>query len=278
MKHVKQAVVMVAMIIALALVSDAQITVPHTFTTSVPVSQLNTNFSTIADGALKRSGGNMTGNITADSGVTVDGVDISATLGGSGTGAFATVTTSNTGASSLDVAGGAKFGTGDIQLIGTGGKIAGLTSGFFDSLSAAALTGLPSNTGITTTWATPTYSGADFTTNGAGGWTVDSGDIFINRYVEVGKIMHWSIVVTTTTVTAATGTELRFRIPNGRTAAGGASGNVIGLNNGVAFNGMYQVIGGNTYVSVYTDATAGVAWTAAANTTQVRFNITFEVA
>jgi hypothetical protein len=266
------------MVIALALVSDAQISVPHTFTTSVPVSQLNTNLSTIADGALKRNGGNITDDITVDTGVTIDGVDISAALGGSSTGAFAALTTSNLGATSIDAAGGITAGTGNVAIIGTDGRIPAINGTYFASLSGANITGIPSQAAITTTWATPTYAAGDFTTNGAGGWTVESGDVFINRYVEIGKTMHWSVVVTTTTVTAATGTELRFRIPNSRTAAGGVSGNAIGLNNSVAFNGMYQVIGGNTYVSVYTDAAAATAWTASSNTTQVRFNLTLEVA
>lgn len=66
-----------------------QITVPNTFTanTTASASQVNANFSALATNALNRSGGTITGNITVDSGLTIDGVDISAVLGG---GAIAT--------------------------------------------------------------------------------------------------------------------------------------------------------------------------------------------
>lgn len=187
MKHVKQAIVIVAMIVALALVSDAQISVPHTFTTSVPVSQLNTNLSTIADGALKRNGGNVTGNVTVDSGVTIDGVDISAALGGSGTGAFATVTTSNTGATSIDAAGGITAGTGNVGIIGTDGRIPALSTTYLASLSAANLTygaGTLVSYIYTESTYTPTWAG--------GGVAIGNGSLS-GYYQKIGKTMHVQI-------------------------------------------------------------------------------------
>ena len=57
-----------------------------------------------------------------------------------------TATLSNTGATALDVAGGAQFGTGDVALIGTDGKINGpLSSTIIDDLSGANLTGITSS-------------------------------------------------------------------------------------------------------------------------------------
>lgn len=277
MRHMKQAIVTVAMIVALALISNAQISVPHTFTTSVPVSQLNTNLSTIADGALKRNGGNISGNITVDSGITIDNVDISAALGGSGTGAFATVTTSNTGATSIDAAGGITAGTSNVGIIGTDGRIPALTTTYLASLSAASLTGLPSDTGITTTWTTPTYAAGNFTTNGAGGWTVEAADIVSYKYMQIGKTMHVSVVLLATTVTAATGTQLRIAIPNSKIANGDFTNTVIGLDNSTVFAGAWLVSGGVTYITVYKEGTFAVPWTAAANATQMRFVATFEV-
>lgn len=278
MKHVKQAIVMVAMIVALALVSDAQISVPYTFTTTVPVSQLNANFSAIADGALKRSGGNLTGNVTADSGITIDGVDVGAALGGSGAGTFGTLDTSNTGAESLDVAGGAEFGTSHIELIGTDGRLKGLSGTYLADLSAASLTGLPSDTGLTTTWTTPTYAAGNFTTNGAGGWTVDSGDVTSYKYAQIGKTMYVSITLLATTVTAATGTQLRIAIPNSKTAAAAFANPVMALNNGVATTSAFWLVnGGDTYITVYNEGTASTAWTASTNATQLRFTAVFEV-
>lgn len=135
---------LLALVLTLAVVSSAmaQITVPHVFTTSVPVSQLNTDLSTLGSGALNRAGGTITGNITVSSGVTIDGVDISAVLSGTGTPTFSTVTVSSTGASALDVAGGINAGSGNVGIVDTTGKIPAISSTYFASLSGANLTGL----------------------------------------------------------------------------------------------------------------------------------------
>ncbi len=65
---------------------SAQITVPNTFVagTTASASQINANFSALATGSLNRAGGIVTGNITVDPGFTIDGVDVSAVLGGGG--------------------------------------------------------------------------------------------------------------------------------------------------------------------------------------------------
>lgn len=270
--------ILLAFILALEIVSGAQITGIPTFTTSVTVAQLNSALATIADGALKRNGGTITGNITVNSSVTIDGVDISAALGGSGNGQFATIDTSNTGAESIDAAGGIEAGTGNVEIIGTDGRIPAISSTYFASLSGANLTGIPSNTAMTTTWATPTYAGGDYTTNGAGGWTVDSGDIVSFRYMEIGKTMYMNVVLTTTTVTAATGSQLKIKIPNSRTAASLYSGPFNGLNNAVAFSGgVWQTGTADAQLYLYVDPTLGTSWTAAANATQLRVNAVFEI-
>lgn len=268
----------IAIVLAGLIVGEAQITVPHVFTTSVPVSQLNTDLSTLGAGALNRAGGTVTGNISVDSGVTIDGVDIGATLGGTGDPSFDTVTVTGTGASAIDVAGGINAGSGNVGIVDTTGKIPAISSPYFASLSGANLTGLLFSQ-LTTTWSNQSHSAGNFTTNGAGGWTVEPADIVVNRYVEFGKTVIWNIVVTNTTVTAATGTELRFTLPNSKTATAGGSlsGVAIGLNNGVAFTGLWQIVSGSTYASVYSDAAASTAWTAAANTTQIRLHMTYEV-
>lgn len=57
----------------------AQVPVPNTLVngTAIDATALNTNFITIANRALDRlSGGHLAGNITADSLVTIDGVDV----------------------------------------------------------------------------------------------------------------------------------------------------------------------------------------------------------
>lgn len=277
MTRVQQWVVTLAMVLGILVVGQAQITLPYgPWTTSVNVSQLNANLTALSSGALLRSGGTLTGNVSVDPAVTIDGVDISAALGGSGTPTFSTLSVSGTGASAIDVAGGINAGSGNVGIVGTDGRIPAITSTYVNSLDGSALTNLTS-TNITTTWATPSYSAGDYTTNGAGGWTVDAGDVFANRYVKVGKSLHWSFVLTTTTVTAATGTQLRVRLPGSSTANCYCSGSFTALNNGTAIVGTYQSAPSDTLLYLYTDAALGTAWTAAANTTQIRFNGTIEI-
>lgn len=62
----------------------AQVTVPNTFVsgTTASATQVNANFSALGAQALNRTGGTITGNIVVDSGFTIDGVDLSAILGG----------------------------------------------------------------------------------------------------------------------------------------------------------------------------------------------------
>lgn len=262
-------IVLLAVLALTLSVPMAQITVPNVFTTSVPVSQLNSNFSTIGSGALNRAGGTISGNIAVDSGKTIDGVDISAVLGGTGTPTFSTLALSSTGASALDVAGGINAGSGNVGIVDTTGKIPAISSLYFSSLSGANLTGIPLS-GLTATWSQPSYTAGDYTTNGAGGWTVDSGDVAAFRYIETGKMMHFSIILLTTTVTAATGTQLRIKIPNSKISGSTFTGAAFGLNNSANFSGFWQAQNGNNYIEIYNDMTAGVAWAASSNATQIR--------
>jgi hypothetical protein len=57
---------------------SAQISVPFSFTAGTVISpdQMNTNFTTLGNAALNRSGGVITGNIAVSPGVTIDGVDV----------------------------------------------------------------------------------------------------------------------------------------------------------------------------------------------------------
>lgn len=267
----------IAFIVGMALVpSLAQITVTS-FTTSVPVATLNSNFSTLGGNALNRTGGTVTGNIAANSGVTFDVVDVGAVLSGTGTPTFATVTVTNTGASALDVAGGINAGTGNVGIVDTTGKIPAISTTYFASLSGANLTGLAFSQ-LPTTWATPSYNAGDYTTNGAGGITVSAGDVSLNRYVVMGKTVHWNMYLSAVTLTAATGTEIRIAIPNAATAADIYTGIVNGTDNGTAYDGgVWQMATGSNSMKVFVNPGLVTAWAASANNTYIRFNATFEI-
>lgn len=272
----KQIVMGVALILAGLIVGEAQISVPHTLTNPVTVSQLNTNFSTIAGGALNRAGGTITGNITVSNGVTIDGVDISAALGAAADQTFDTLTLANTGASALDVAGGINAGSGNVGIVDTTGKIPALSSTYLANLSGANLTSL-NGTNVSTTWATHTYSAGLFTTTGAGGWTVAAGDVQHNRYMQLGSTMFWNVQLATTSVIAAAGAELRIALPNSKAATTTVSGVLNGLNNGVAFTGFWYIDASGTYIRMFVDMTGTTNWTVSSDTTSLRFNAVFEV-
>lgn len=277
MKKIEKVIIMLAFVMALAVVGSGQITGLSTFTSSVPVSQLNTNFSTVADGALKRNGGTITGNITVNSGVTVDGVDISATLGGTGTPTFSTVTVSSSGASALDVAGGVNAGSGNVGIIGTDGRIPAISSTYFASLSGANLTGVPSSA-LTNTWTSVAYNAANFTGSGGMAWGVDSGDQITFKYNVIGKLMTVIFYFSGTDVTAPVGTDLRVVIPGGFTAASNVRSASLWYNDAPSEGVGLIVIGaGNTYMQFY-KANSGSNWTATAtDNTTVSGAITFEI-
>jgi len=137
----------------------AQITGLTTFSpaTRILSADVNGNFTALADEALNRTGGAITGNITVASGVTIDGVDVSAWLGQNvstsasptfaavtATGAVgaATATLSSTAADALDVAGGITAGTGNVAIIGTDGRLPALSTTYLANLSGTNLTGV----------------------------------------------------------------------------------------------------------------------------------------
>lgn len=124
--------------------AHAQVTITYTFSngTTADADQVNADFSALATQALNRTGGTITGNIAVSNGVTIDGVDISAVLSGTGTPTFAGVTITGAGASALLVTGGITAGSGVVGIVDATGKIPALSSTYFASLSGANLTSL----------------------------------------------------------------------------------------------------------------------------------------
>lgn len=80
---IKRLLAACAAVLALVVVTTAQVAVPNTLVpgATITAAALNTNFTTIANHSLDRlSGGNISGTVTVDPGVTIDGVDIGATV------------------------------------------------------------------------------------------------------------------------------------------------------------------------------------------------------
>lgn len=271
-------IALIAFVVMMLNPATGQITVPTTFTTSVPVAQLNNNFSTIAAGALNRNGGTIVGNIAVNSGVTIDGVDVGAALGTSGDLDVDSLNLRNTTSTALDVAGGIQAGSGNVGIVDTTGKIPAISSTYFASLSGANLTGIPAQTALTNTWTSVTYSAGNFTGSGGMAWGVDSGDQFTYKYIVIGKMMTVIFYISGTDVTAPLAADLRIAIPGGYTAAGNVRTASLWYNDAPTEGAGLIVIGsGNTYIQLY-KANSGANWTATAgDNTTVSGEVTFEI-
>lgn len=140
----KRSLLSLLLLLGLAQPAAAQITITYTFTngTAADADQVNANFAALSSQALNRTGGTLTGNLAANAGVTIDGVDVGAVLGGIGTPTFSTVTVTSAAASALTVTGGITAGSGVVGIVDTTGKIPALSSTFFANLSGANLTAL----------------------------------------------------------------------------------------------------------------------------------------
>ena len=161
----------------------AQVAPVYSFTSGTVISsaEINANFAMLSS-ALNRTGGTITGNIAVDSGITIDGIDLSAwlnqavlttssptfaaltvtgaatvgtTLGVTGNVAVntnkftvAALTGNTLVAGTLDVSGAADFagaitaGSGNVGIIDATGKIPAISSTYFASLSGTNLTGV----------------------------------------------------------------------------------------------------------------------------------------
>lgn len=123
----------------LASSASAQVSVPNTFVTGgrILASEVNANFDALESGALNRAGGTITGNIVVDSGITIDGIDVGAVLGGTGTPTFASVTaTTFTGNLTGNVTGNV---TGNAS--GTAATVTGATQAAITSAANLATVG-----------------------------------------------------------------------------------------------------------------------------------------
>jgi len=128
-----------------ATAAHAQISVPNTFVTGTRIlaSEVNANFDALEGAALNRTGGTVTGNIVVDTGVTVDGIDIGAVLGGTGTPTFNTITTTGNGSigGTLNSIGNFSVNTTFFTVAAsTGNTVVGGTLGVTGASTVAALT------------------------------------------------------------------------------------------------------------------------------------------
>lgn len=121
------------------------INIPHTFTsgTLIESAKVNENFQALANAALNKAGDTITGNIAVDTGITVDGADISEIAdGGGGDLTGTTLTLSGSSATSIDTNGGMRAGSGNVGIIDSSGRIPAISSTYFASLAGTDITGI----------------------------------------------------------------------------------------------------------------------------------------
>lgn len=121
------------------------------------------------------------------------------------------------------------------------------------------------------------FSSSNFTSN-SGTWTVGSSDVLQLKGWTVGKLMHLSFSLTATETSSA-GTELRFVIPDGRSASNKEFTGVVQINSGGTITtGTCRTLdagtGGATKIAVY--KADGSAWGTIASLA-IRGEITFEM-
>lgn len=126
-------------------------------------------------------------------------------------------------------------------------------------------------------WITPTFSAGDYTGNGTQTWTLQSGDIGVFAYHVSNKTVVITLQLATTSVGGVANTTLQIT----NTAWGGLTAARVSYNhasfisdNGTLREGSIQIIDG-THVGFI--LSTGANWAAAANTTNVYGQLTFEV-
>jgi hypothetical protein len=123
---------------------------------------------------------------------------------------------------------------------------------------------------------TPTFAATDFTGNNAQTWTVDAADASNIYYTVFGNIMTLFFTLTTTSVGGVADTQLIYRIPGGYVPSAKVFAAAITItDNGVLSPGVAQINGPTA--SVLFIRGDGTNWTASANNTSIRGQLSFEV-
>lgn len=124
---------------------------------------------------------------------------------------------------------------------------------------------------------TPTYAAGDYTTTGAGGWSVGSGDVTTFHYKLSGRMLTVAFTIDTSSVIAAVGGILRIKVPGSFTAnkATYTAIGFLGDNAATATAGFVRVLASGTVLEIQRNDTAN--FTASTDATYVRGELTFEV-
>lgn len=124
-------------------------------------------------------------------------------------------------------------------------------------------------------WNDVTFNSGDYVPNGGGSWTVDSGDVVVNRYKLIGKTLYFNLSLTGTTIVGPPAISLLVKMPNGYTAKGSNECGGFGYytNGGVAFR--LRMLSTSNFVDLRT--IDGSALIAGVNDQNIHFSLIVEI-
>ena len=64
-------------------------------------------------------------------------------------------------------------------------------------------------------WVAVPYNGANFFASGAMTWTVDAGDVIVNRYARIGNVIVWTVQIAASSIGGTPATQLYINAPSG---------------------------------------------------------------
>ncbi len=124
-------------------------------------------------------------------------------------------------------------------------------------------------------WIANPFTAGDYTASGSMTFTVASGDVPVNQYYILGKVLHWNFRVITATVGGTPSTQLIVKLPSTYTIAVGFDHSNRGADNGTEVP-IYLAFNASNQINIQKIPTAN--WAASTNLTQVAGMLNIDLA
>jgi len=128
------------------------------------------------------------------------------------------------------------------------------------------------------TWSSIPYASGNFSTGSSMTWTVDSGDVQINEYYVIGKVLHWTLWISQSTIGGTLSSRLIVNLPSGTSVSKvGYFGLMFYDNNGTGGTGVvYAPSVGAGYIYLFKGMGAP-NYTSSSNAFSVMFSIDLDI-
>ena len=192
---------------------------------------------------------------------------------------YASFTVGSTGGLTLNMTGAGEAFTISDPVTASTTLSVGTTSTFTGVAAFTAGLKERGRTALIGEWTNQAYASGEYTAS-ASTWTVDSGDVTLNRYMLVGKTVTWQLTLAATDV-GGTPAHLRVAVPGSLTevaalSRGGSCGYTADAGT-VANQSSYWIMDASGYVKLFL-FTGGNWTTTAADNTAITCTIVFEIA